>query len=140
MSTIVQLKLTSGSEIVGVLETQDENNVYLVNPLEIERVLMTPNVFYTMKSFVLNQFEEEGEVPDVKMPINRSTIITKFNSTEKVRTQYEGTIKYLKTGEFDEQSNVAAEGNAEFDDDFDFSGDSDNPGNLLVFPGSDKMN
>ena len=142
-STLKQFKLSTGVEIVGRISSEDDTHFWTHNPLEIERIIVSPSVFYTMKSFFLNQFEENTEIsaPDVLIPFRKDSVISIAESTSKVIQQYESSITYLKSGEAENELQDVAESSAELEysgDDYD--GDSDGPGNLLIFPGSDKLN
>ncbi len=127
---IVQMKLSSGEEVVAVRNIFNktlfkdvmliERNTFTVTDEYTGEVSGT-QVFYMMRSWMLHQFDRVKDDPEEMdwMWINPSNVIAAFTPRRETVEQYLNSVKQLKkTGEFGETDET-------FDSDWDSSLDSD---------------
>lgn len=131
---IVQLKLTSGEEVIAErLSPSIYNNVMLIerntftNHDEYSGEITGTSIFYVMRSWMLHQFNKrDGEFTEFNTEINPRNILGIYSPHPDTIDQYQASVKqFMKNGEFGDEPD---DGN-DLDSDWGiqpYSNDSDN--------------
>lgn len=94
MKKILQLKLSSGEELIGHV-TSFSNTVMITNALLIEKIYLEDeddrNSYYTMRNWLYNQFEIENN----SIKLNPTQILAEFNPSENTIKQYYSTLDFF---------------------------------------------
>jgi len=99
---LVHFKTTSGEELIAKLVCfDDETQSYFVKDvLVVDRIQINEQSVFTLRSWMLNQFENNDETPETKLiQILPGQIMAFAIPNQKIVEQYESTMNYYLSPE-----------------------------------------
>jgi len=94
MTELMQIKLINNDELIGYVRPNNSDGLIIKNPLLISRIQNERGeIFFTMKSWFLNQYEESK---DVFIEIKKDKVLARNVVGDSVSSQYQSTLNYLK--------------------------------------------
>jgi len=89
---IIIFKLTSGEEIVGKFVEATDIIIRVRSPLRVERLVNGPAMYYTLRAWLIQQFEEYEEKV---VAIQKDMVMAQFKPGKNVIDQYHNTLEYM---------------------------------------------